>query len=148
MLVGIPEPFINITEYVYTVDGKINPDEVTLSLEDIPSASFPFNSEGYPIAPVETNEFYFQISGNTDGGQEYINLYRDLGFTVNRTVDNKKSWVEEGFSERIHYSTPNYFQEDSKLLINTKEVDVTLHFFLADRWRHCLGPSLCLRGTG
>ena len=125
-LIGIPEPFINITEYVYTVEGKINPDDVTLSLEDIPSASFPFDSEGYPIAPVETNDFYFQISGNSDGGQAYIDLYRDLGFRVNRTVDNKKSWVEDGFTERIHYTTPNYFQEDSKLLINTKEVDVTL----------------------
>lgn len=126
MLIGIPEPFIDITEYIYTVDGKINPNEVTLSLEDIPSASFPFDSEGYPIAPVETNDFYFQISGNTDGGQAYIDLYRDLGFNVNRTVDNKKSWYETGFTERMHYSTPNYFQEDSKLIINTKEVDVTL----------------------
>lgn len=126
MLVGIPEPFINITEYIYTVEGKINPDEVTLSLEDIPAASFPFNDEGYPIAPVETNDFYFQTSGNTDGGQAYIDLYRDFGFRVNRTVDNKKSWAEDGFTERIHTTTPNYFQEDSKLLINTKEIDVTL----------------------
>lgn len=126
LLIGIPEPFINITEYVYTVEGKINPNEVTLSLEDIPSASFPFDSEGYPIAPVETDDFYFQISGDSDGGQSYINLYRNLGFRVNRTVDNKKSWTQEGFVERVHYSTPNYFQEDSKLLINTKEIDITL----------------------
>ena len=125
-LIGIPEPFINITEYIYTVDGKINPDDVTLSLEDIPSASFPFDSEGYPIAPVETPDFYYQISGDTDGGQTYINLYRDLGFKVNRVVDNKKSWSEEGFIERKHYSTPNYFQEDSRLIINTKEIDITL----------------------
>lgn len=126
LLIGIPEPFINITEYVYTVEGKINPEEVTLTLEDIPSASFPFDSQGYPIAPVETNDFYFQISGNSDGGQAYIDLYRNLGFRVNRVVDNKKSWTQEGFTERVHYSTPNYFQEDSRLLINTKEIDVTL----------------------
>jgi len=125
-LIGIPEPFINITEYVYTVDGKINPNDVELSLEDIPSASFPFDGDGYPIAPVETDDFYFQISGNSDNGQAYIDNFRNMGFDVNRTIDNKKSWVEGGFIERIHPSTPNYYQEDSKLIINTKEVDVTL----------------------
>lgn len=125
-LIGIPEPFINITEYIYTVEGKINPNEVTLSLEDIPSGSFPFDKEGYPIAPVETNDFYYQIAGDNDNGQTYINLYRDLGFKINRVIDNKKSWTRDGFKERTHYTTPNYYQEDSRLLINTKEVDITL----------------------
>ena len=41
LLIGIPEQFINITEYIYTVDGKIDPNSVTLSLEDLPSASLP-----------------------------------------------------------------------------------------------------------
>ena len=125
-LIGIPEPFVNITEYVYTVDGKINPDNVTLELEDLPSASLPYNSQGFPIAPAENNNFYFQLSGNTDGGEAYINLYRNLGFNVNRVVDNKKSWVEDGRVDRVHYSSPNYYQVDSKLIINTKEVDATL----------------------
>lgn len=126
-LIGIPDPFINITEYIYTVDGRINPDNVELTLDDLPSASLPYDNDGYPIAPVQSPSFYFQVSGDTDGGQSYINLYRDIGFRVNRTVDNKKSWVyEDSFIERKHYSSPNYFQESSKLLINTKEVDVTL----------------------
>jgi len=126
LLIGIPDPFINITEYIYTVDGKIDPNSVTLSLEDLPSASLPYDSEGYPIAPVENNDFYFQISGDSDSGQAYIDLYRQLGFNVNRIVDNKKSWVEAGYTQRIDDTTPNYFQQDSKLILNTKEIDATL----------------------
>lgn len=125
-LIGIPEPFINITEYVYTVDGRINPNEVDLTLDDLPSATLPYDQEGYPIAPQQNNDFFFQLSGDSDSGQAYINLYRSLGFKVNRVVDNKKAWTEQGFTERIHPTTPNYFQQNSRLLINTKEVDVTL----------------------
>lgn len=126
LLIGMPEPFINITEYVYTVDGRINPNEVQLTLNDLPSATLPYDSFGYPIAPKETNDFYFQISGNTDSGQAYIDLYRNVGFDVNRVTDNKKSWMFSGSTQRIHESTPNYYQEDSRLLINTKEIDATL----------------------
>jgi len=126
LMVGIPEPFIDIKEYVYTVDQVINPDTVTVSLADLPSASLPYNSDGYPIAPKETKSFYFQISGSTDSGQAYIDNYRKVGFKVNRTEDNKKSWVKAGSVERIHYSTPNYYQRDSNLIINTKEIDATL----------------------
>jgi hypothetical protein len=126
LLVGIPEPFIDIKEYIYTVDAPIDPNTVTVSLADLPSASLPYNGEGYPIAPKETKKFYFQISGSSDSGQAYIDLYRSVGFNVNRTEDNKKSWVQSGTTERVHYSTPNYYQNDSKLIINTKEVDATL----------------------
>lgn len=126
LLVGIPEPFIDIKEYIYTVDAPINPETVTVSLADLPSASLPYDGNGYPIAPKETKKFYFQISGNSDSGQAYIDLYRTVGFNVNRIVDNKKSWVKSGSTERIHYSTPNYYQRDSKLIINTKEIDATL----------------------
>lgn len=125
-LIGIPEPFINITEYVYTVDGKIDPNEVELTLSDLPSASLPYNSEGYPIAPTESNEFYFQLSGNNDSGQAYLNVYRDVGFSLLAHVDNKKSWIEEGSTYRDHYSSPQYYQLDSKLVLNTKEIDVAL----------------------
>lgn len=126
LLVGIPEPFIDIKEYIYTVDKVIDPNTQTISLADLPSASLPYNSEGYPIAPKETKKFYFQISGSSDSGQAYIDLYRTVGFHVNRTQDNKKSWVKAGTVERVHYSTPNYYQRDSNLIINTKEIDATL----------------------
>ena len=45
LLIGIPEPFINITEYVYTVDGKINPETVGLTLADFPSISLPYDNK-------------------------------------------------------------------------------------------------------
>jgi len=41
-------------------------------------------------------------------------------------VDNKKSWIQTGATVRKHYTTPQYYQEDSKLVINTKEVDIAL----------------------
>lgn len=126
LMVGIPSPFINITEYVYTVKGIINPNTVTVSLADLPSASLPYNTSGYPIAPVETKSFYFQISGSTDSGQAYMDNFRKVGFNLNRTIDNRKSWVQAGAVNRIDPSTPTYFQRDSKLVINTKEIDVTL----------------------
>ena len=126
LLIGIPEPFINITEYVYTVSDKINPNQVTLQPMDFVSNSYPFDSDGYPIAPPETTTFYFQISGDTDSGQAYMDNFRYAGFNLERTVDNKKSWTEEGEIIRQHDSTIQYYQKDSKLVLNTKEVDIAL----------------------
>lgn len=126
LLVGIPKQFINITEYVYTVDNKIDPNQVTLQPIDFASNSYPFDGDGYPIAPPETNDFYFQISGNTDGGQAYMDNFRQAGFLLERTIDNKKSWIQEGEIIRQHPSTIQYYQKDSKLVLNTKEVDVGL----------------------
>ena len=126
LMIGIPEPFINITEYVYTVDEKINPNQVNLEPMDFGSNAYPFDDEGYPIAPPETNDFYFQLSGNTDSGQAYMDNFRRAGFLLERTIDNKKSWTEEGEVIRRHPSTIQYFQKDSKLVINTKEVDIGL----------------------
>ena len=126
LLIGIPEPFINITEYVYTVDGKINPNTVSLSQVDFPSNSLPYDTSGYPVAPLETDDFYFQVSGNSDSGQDYLNVFRSARFNLTQTPDNKKSWVQNGATTRVHNSTPQYYQEDSALVINTKEVDIAL----------------------
>ena len=126
LLIGIPEPFINITEYVYTVNGKIDPRQTTLLAADFPSNSLPYNNSGYPVAPLETPDFYFQISGDTDCGQDYMNVFRNTGFNLTQIVDNKKSWIQTGSTTRIHYSTPQYYQEDSQLVLNTKEVDIAL----------------------
>jgi hypothetical protein len=126
LLIGIPEPFINITEYIYTVDGKINPNTVTLNQLDFPSNSLPYDTDGYPVAPLETSDFYFQISGDTDSGQAYMDVFRSVGFNLMKTVDNKKSWAQTGATYRIDDTTPQYYQEDSKLVLNTKEVDITL----------------------
>lgn len=126
LLIGIPEPFISITEYVYTVNGKIDPREVTLTKADFPSNSLPYDNSGYPVAPLETNSFYFQVSGDTDSGQAYMNVFRMAGFDLMQTVDNKKSWIQTGSTTRVHSSTNQYYQEDSKLVLNTKEVDISL----------------------
>lgn len=126
LLIGIPEPFINITEYVYTVDGVIDPRTVTLSSADFPSQSLPYDNNGYPVAPLESPNFYFQMSGDTDSGQAYLDVFRMAGFTLNRTVDNKKSWIQTGATYRVDDTTSEYYQEDSKLVINTKEIDISL----------------------
>lgn len=126
LLIGIPEAFINITEYVYTVEGKIDTRQATLTAEDFPSKSLPYDNSGYPKAPLETSDFYFQVSGNTDSGQEYMNVFRKAGFSLNLTQDNKKSWIQSGSTTRVHPSTNQYYQEDSKLVLNTKEIDVVL----------------------
>lgn len=126
LLIGIPEAFVNITEYVYTVDGKIDTRQATLTAEDFPNNSLPYDNSGYPKAPIESSDFYFQISGNTDSGQEYMNVFRKAGFSLNLTQDNKKSWIQSGATTRTHASTNQYYQEDSKLVLNTKEIDVVL----------------------
>jgi hypothetical protein len=126
LIIGIPEPFINITEYVYTVEGKINPNTVTLNQEDFPTNSLPYDTDGYPAAPLETNDFFFQISGSTDSGQRYLDVFRMAGFDLQQTVDNKKSWIQTGATTREHNTSPTYYQEDSRLVINTKEVDISL----------------------
>ena len=126
MLIGIPEPFINITEYIYTVEGQIDPRQVPLTLDDLPSASLPYDESGYPIAPIETSDFYYQVSGDSDGGQQYMNNFRNVGFNLSTQVDNKKSWVQTGSTYRRHYSSPTYYQQDNKLVLNTKEVDISL----------------------
>lgn len=126
LMVGIPEDFINITEYVYTVGGKINPNSA--SLEDItfPNNSNPFDEYGYPKAPIESNDFYFQIAGNSDGGEEYMDVFRNAGFNLTPVADNRKSWVEEGNVIRRGDNTPQYEQMDSKLVLNTKAINVSL----------------------
>lgn len=126
LLIGIPEPFINITEYIYTVDGPIDPRSVELSLDDLPSASLPYDNEGYPIAPIETSEFYFQISGNSDSGQAYMDNFRNVGFNLSQQVDNKKSWSKQDNVYRRHYTSPTYYEKEDRLILNTKEVDISL----------------------
>lgn len=126
LLIGVPEQFINLTEYVYTIDDKIDVNSVELTLADLPSASLPYDSYGYPIAPIETNGFYFQISGTTDGGKAYMNNFRNVGFTLTETIDNKKAWPQGGYVTRIDDLNPTYTQNDSKLVLNTKVIDIGL----------------------
>lgn len=126
LLIGVPEQFINLTEYVYTVDGVIDPNNVTLTLNDLPSASLPYDNNGYPTACTETNSFFFQISGTNDTGKYYMDNFRNVGFTLRETADNKKSWPYGGYVERIDDLSPTYTQNDSKLVLNSKVIDIGL----------------------
>ena len=126
LLIGIPEEFINITEYVYTVEGRIDPNSVELSVNGFPSKSLPYDNDGYPIAPLETSSFYFQANGESDDGQTYMNVFRDAGFKLNPVIDNKKTWIQQGEVVRKHPTMPQYYQEDSRLVLNTKEIDISL----------------------
>ncbi len=105
------------------------------------------DNDGYPISPryysdsfVYTRrfytDFYFQINGTEDGGESFINLYRknfpqkeDVpNFILKKVVDNKKSWVYYE-SASTHSSTgrnTNYNINDSRLIINSKEVTINI----------------------
>jgi hypothetical protein len=125
--IGAPAGLVEISEHVYLASGKINPDLVTI---DFPTGTKPFDADGYPITIREEDFFFFQISGNTDRGQAYIDIYRQAGFKIDRIVDNKKSWVKdvENVRNSNTYVT-SYTVTDEKLVINTKEI--TLSFDIA-----------------
>lgn len=132
-LLGLPDAFLEINEHVYTVAGKINPDTVDLSViyplnETL--TTLPYDNEGYPVAGNEIDTYWFQMNGNEDRGQAYLDVYRKLGFDITRQIDNKKSWVYSS-GETRHYDTfsptaVDYLLNDSKLLINSKEISIYL----------------------
>jgi hypothetical protein len=124
LMLGIPEEFINITEYVYTVDEKINPQTLSISTSDF--ISIPYDSDGYPIQiSGNTKYYYFHMNGDTDGGKKYLDEYRKAGFKLNKVVDNRKSWSDNDLN-RSNSITPEYTLTDDRLLINTKEIDIAL----------------------
>jgi hypothetical protein len=132
-LIGIPEQFILLNEYIYLAENKLELDDRILSinrstvltdLETINPSSFDDN--GYPIAVPENIGFYFQLSGNTDNGQTYLNRFRENGFVINDTVDNKKSWITTDNNQTREEFNTSYNLNDSRLIINTKEIDIGL----------------------
>lgn len=68
-------------------------------------------------------------------GQKYLDRFRefpymDLGFSIKKQVDNKKSWTDNEVGNRI--GTDNifdaiYYQDDDRLTINVKNVDLFLN---------------------
>jgi hypothetical protein len=129
--IGAPDCLIDFNEHIYLADEKINIGTVNKIVLDKYNPNFtrlPYDSDGFPKAPNETPGFYFQISGNTDSGQQYINLYRDLSYDVTKTVDNRKSWTyHTGYTARFDELTQtSYGENDSRLIVNTKEVSINL----------------------
>ena len=128
--VGAPESLINLTEHVYVVEAPIGK---SFSITEAENASNliekpPYDENGYPAAPSTYPLQYFQINGNEDFGQAYIDLFRDEGFNVTKTIDNKKSWVyvETGATYSSINRNTRYNADDSRLIINTKEIEVSI----------------------
>lgn len=144
-IIGAPSYLVNFNEYVYVADKKV--DINSISVED--QLTLPVDEEGYPTTIENSNDYYFQMKGgwknkvevapsnkndmspigvhfgDYDGGAEYYNLHRQAGFVLHKTVDNKKSWVRSG-TTRLDDIYTNYTVEDSRLVLNSKEIDIYL----------------------
>jgi hypothetical protein len=145
----------------FTIQTTI--EDVNLGRDD-----FPVDDEGYPKAPEDTENFYFQQGAgwfertpqhrsnevfdstsstftganpniqtrleNFSYGQKYFDRFRDfpytdLGFSISRVKDNKKSWVdsETGLRRNTDGNNSFYFVDEEKLVLNAKNVDVFLN---------------------
>jgi len=131
-MIGIPDEFINLNEYVYQIEAPINlstfltQSNVVINESEVDNQNT-VDDDGYPVVKFESNNYYFQLSGNTDFGQTYLNRFRNDGFKFERITDNKKSWVytettTERESENTYYNINN-----SREIINTKEISVGLN---------------------
>lgn len=119
-LLGIPMEYIAFNEYIYTADYRINPNNVELELDDFPTDSLPYDSDGYHKSPLEDINFFFQTSGITDNGQRYLDVFRKVGFDIYPEIDNLKI---------THYDENNYINKrniDNRLIINTKIIDINV----------------------
>jgi len=149
-IAGIPDYITEITEYVYLASDKVDPiDKLNkiYNLSDVVDPTYllgvyPFDGDGYPTIPSnvafqESGGYLTQDSQNVgpyDFGKKYLDAFRNFdsvkGFDIFRTIDNQKSWVytetplyRENDSDA--YST-YYYEQDSRLSINTKELEVYL----------------------
>jgi hypothetical protein len=138
-------------------------EDVSLGRDD-----FPVDDQGYPKAPEDTDDFFFQMGAGwfeqtpqhranelfnpttssftgqnpnyqtyLEGftyGQKYLDRFRDfpytdLGFSLTKTQDNKKSWVDNQTGLRRNSDGNNsfYFVDNEKLILNVKNVDLYLN---------------------
>jgi hypothetical protein len=132
-ILGLPDAFIEINEHVYTVDGVIDPNNVDLTViyplnETL--TTLPYDNNGYPVAGNEIDSYWFQMNGNEDRGQAYLDVYRKLGFNITKQIDNKKSWVystgQTRHTDSFSPTAVDYLINESKLVLNTKEISVYL----------------------
>ena len=137
-LIGAPKSIIDIREYVYVSNNKIEYDG------DI---NKPVDKDGYPL-PLNTPEIYFQCKGgwvtkkeiaptnanisnsisgihkgDYDNGGTYIKSFRQAGFQLTRIEDNIKvhavSLDDSIYNEVLEVN-------DRRLVINSKELDTYL----------------------
>lgn len=129
--IGAPDCLITLDEHVYVVDAPLNSSLVNQTLLSDTTGLVlkpAYDVDGFPANPTFTTTDYFQANGIEDSGKYFIDLYRKLGFTVTRVIDNKKSWVyyESGSTHSSSGRNTNYYINDSRLIINTKEVTLNL----------------------
>jgi hypothetical protein len=128
--IGAPDCLISFDEYVYVVDRPIDSKAAVITIDNTDTTVVrpAYDSDGYPVNQTFTTTQYFQTNGVEDGGQDFINVYRNLGFNVTKTIDNKKSWVyyESASTHSSIERNTNYNINDSRLIINTKEVSISL----------------------
>ena len=146
-LIGVPESIIEINEYIYLADERLNSahmDELLFgnNLYQIKGSDFyPYDADGFPTTP---KNIPFQANGGSlrindtnlgpyDFGKTYVDAYKKFkdgiyGFDLIRTIDNQKSWVS---STTEQYRVNNqdlrhtyYYEKDSRLVVNSKEIDI------------------------
>lgn len=115
----------------------------------------PIDEFGFPRTLLENNNYYFQISGGWrseiaisssndknvgstigihlgeyDKGQEYFKPFTNLGFVLNKIIDNKKSWTEYSSKTKNDYERrlTHYTADDSRLVLNSKEIGIFLDY--------------------
>lgn len=120
-LIGIPEQFLNINEYVYIANGIINPETVNFNPETYNVKELPYTKDGYPNIIPNTEDYYFQMDGEVDGGGRYFDIFEDAGFTLSRSIDNEKV-----STDNLPFYKNSFYIEDNRRILNTKEIDVTL----------------------
>jgi len=140
-LVGIPLEIMDINEYVYVADHQLPYDDL-YNIFNQSITDYPIDTDGYPTTPPYT---YFQANGGSmlnnaqnigayDNGKTYLDTFRKFGaikaFDLNRTIDNKKSWVVVTGETQQSYDfllrDTNYIIKDSRLVINSKEADAAI----------------------
>lgn len=116
--IGAPDCLININQYVYLVDNKIDINSKPLELTS-PFGDSLIDNEGYPSFPNYNSNLYFQQD-------DYFNFYTNLGFKLNKTIDNIKSWSNNNLEHINNSFETNYnLKTDSREVLNSKEISIT-----------------------
>jgi hypothetical protein len=121
--IGAPEALLQLNEYVYLTDKLVNINDLT-DQQIAPFGDSIIDDENYPLFPTDTQDFYFQQYDYINNELYYEN-HKNIGFKINKTVDNKKSWVYNLSSVTFSSLTLNTsYNKESRAVINTKEVDM------------------------
>ena len=158
-------------EILFRIQGReFTGFTITSNIQDsnITRDGYPVDDNGYPRAPEDTEDFYFQlgegwfestiqhrsdeifdVTGSSftgqnpniqtvlrdfSYGQRYLDRFRDfpysdLGFTLGKIRDNKKSWSnsETGLRRNSDGNDSFYFVDDENLILNVKNTEVYLN---------------------